>query len=79
MPLGLAFSICLGRQPTPEEKQRLKVLLSEFRSSLIGDHLAAQQIAGAVNAADTPSLNEQAAWVMLSRVLMNLDSFFCRE
>ncbi len=45
--LGLAFGICLGRQPMPEEKRRLKVLLSEFRSSLIGDHLAAQQIAGA--------------------------------
>jgi hypothetical protein len=77
--LHLAFHICLGRRATPEEMHRLLELLAEFQATLSDDLVAAQQIVGDQPLANSQSANEQAAWVLLSRVLLNLDSFFCRE
>jgi hypothetical protein len=74
-----ALHICLGRRATPEELRRLYELLAEFQDALSGDPISAQQIVGDQTLSNSQLLNEQAAWILLSRVLLNLDSFFCRE
>jgi hypothetical protein len=55
---------CLGREPRAEEMARLRALFDD------------QLAAAAVVNAEAP---EEAAWIVLARVLMNLDEFITRE
>lgn len=61
--LGYAFRLCLAREPSAGEKQRLKELL-------------AQQLAEAKGDAKTIRAD---AWTIVSRVLLNLDETITRE
>jgi hypothetical protein len=77
--LHLACQVCLGRAATPDELQRLRRLVVEFQELLSDDPTAASQIVGSSQPTTVFSLRDQAALVLLSRVMLNLDSFFCRE
>jgi len=69
---------CLGREPLPSEVARLLSLLNEQRQNFRQDPAAAKEACGAA-AAPGVAPGEQAAWVMVARVLMNLDEFITRE
>jgi len=69
---------CLGRAPRASELARLLALLREQRLHFQRDEAAAELACGPQRASGTSSC-EQAAWVVLARVLMNLDEFITRE
>jgi hypothetical protein len=62
--LAMGFRRCLGREPLPEELRRLHELWKQRR--------AAAQAANAETA-------DATAWIVVARVLMNLDEFITRE
>ncbi len=74
--LELAFALTLGRTPDTIEKQRL----ASYYDQQLGI-LAAEPAAIAKLAPRAPGIDpkEAAAWVGVSRVLMNLDEFITRE
>jgi len=74
--LDYAFRLCLARNPAPRERERLAKFLDEQIGLMKADPKAAAALypaAGPVDAA------EGAAWVAVSRVLLNLDEFITRE
>ena len=78
------FQICLSREPTSAELDRLQRLYETFHATCQTDSEAAAKLAGsAVSVAgDKPSpaeVAEAAAWVALARTLLNLDEFVTRE
>ena len=73
-----AYRLCLGRDPQAAEVLRLQALLSEERKRLEGDLLSAKETAGPVLVPGAVT-SDQAAWVLVARVLMNLDEFITRE
>src|SRR5690606_18273944 len=86
--LNEAFRRCLGRSPRPQELARLTQLLESRRERLAKDSQAAKAVVGKQAAgpssrseakADSPSIADQAAWVLVARVMMNLDEFITRE
>jgi len=76
--LNEAFLIAIGRPPTESEVLPLKQLLTEAREHfsthaqdagrLIGDH-AAKDVAA----------EENAAWITVTRVILNTDEFLTRS
>lgn len=66
-----AFQFALGRMPTQTERQRLLQFLDDQASRLNQNPKAAAQVA--------PVDPLAAAWVSVSRVLLNLDEFMTRE
>ncbi len=71
------FRLCVSRQPSPREKQLLTRLLERQRQSFQDKPRdAAGLVPAHVKDGDAPQL---AAWVMVSRVLLNLDEFITRE
>lgn len=69
--INYAFQLCLSRNPSPSEKQRLEQLLEQ--------QLAAPEQTPSP-AANTPVDGKQlAAWTTVSRVLLNLDETITRE
>ncbi len=75
--LNYAYAITLGRAPTAHEAERMGKYFDETRSTLQKTHdtiaaLFPNQLEG------TPQA-ETAAWVELSRVLLNLDEFITRD
>jgi mono/diheme cytochrome c family protein len=73
--LRSAVLTCLSREPTSLELSRLSAFLHEQRRSFVDNTEAAKELAGE-SAADPA---ETAAWVTVSRVLLNLDEFITRE
>jgi Protein of unknown function (DUF1553)/Protein of unknown function (DUF1549)/Planctomycete cytochrome C len=75
--IDYAFRLCLGRAPRPEEKDRLINFYQKQKQMLNWDPtsinllFAAKELEG-INAA------EVAAWVGVSRVLLNLEEFITR-
>ena len=75
--IDYAFRLCLGRAPRPEEKDRLINFYQKQKQMLNWDPTSinllfpAKELEG-INAA------EAAAWVGLSRVLLNLEEFITR-
>ena len=73
-----AFRLCVARDPSEKEQQRLVQLLSRLQESLASD-------AAEVKRLTPPSLpggiapSQAAAWTLVSRVLFNLDEFITRE
>ena len=59
-----AVRLCLGRDPQPAEVRRLRSLLQEQLAASAGTDAAAA---------------DEAAWIIVARVLMNLDEFITRE
>jgi hypothetical protein len=76
--LTLAFQLCLGRTPQPEESSRIHTLLSQQTESFRHDLTDALQVTGANIPAGT-DIAQLAAWTAASRALLNLDEFVTRE
>jgi mono/diheme cytochrome c family protein len=76
--LRYAFRLCLARQPSPVEANRLDRLLTR----LLAEYRAAPQEAKALGPAPAPApadAPQLAAWTTVARVLLNLDEFITRE
>jgi hypothetical protein len=71
------FRLCLSRPPQSSELQRLEELLGELRKEFATDEAEAARLVSASN--KDGNIPERAAWVMLGRVLLNLDEFITRE
>ena len=76
--ITLACELCLSRQPSSQELARLRVYLDEQRSRFAGDLKSAADFAPNPLPHDIAA-PEAAAWMAVSRVLMNLDEFITRE
>ena len=76
--LSFAFRLCLGRDPKPQERQRLVEYYEEQKTILekqpeLADQLfPAKQLEGVDH-------REAAIWVGVSRLLLNLDEFISRN
>ncbi|MCX6628411.1 MAG: hypothetical protein NTW28_12370, partial [Candidatus Solibacter sp.] len=67
----------LGRRPTPRESERMGTYFDETSRGL---HANPQTVAALFpNRIEGVPQAEAAAWVELSRVLLNLDEFITRE
>jgi hypothetical protein len=76
--VALAFRICLGRSPQPEEASRITTLLSQQMESFRRSPADAVKVIGA----DIPAgidIAQSAAWTAVARALLNLDEFVTRE
>lgn len=73
-----AYQRCLGRSPQAAELDRLRSMLAEERTRLENDVKSARETVGPAISSDTAA-SAQAAWVLVARVLMNLDEFITRE
>jgi mono/diheme cytochrome c family protein len=69
--LRYAFRVCLARTPSAKELSRLQSFLAREKRYLDADLSEAKKI--------SPEAPERAAWVMVARVLLNLDEFITRE
>jgi mono/diheme cytochrome c family protein len=76
--LRYAFRLCLARQPSAVELNRLSRLLDQQRTAFAADPKKAEALLPAERpkGADAQQL---AAWITIARVLMNLDEFITRE
>jgi hypothetical protein len=74
-----AFLLCLARRPGSAELNDLMSLYEASRELASSDGGLAQQIIGAPPLTSHDDLAEQAAWVSVGRVLLNLDEFITRE
>ena len=73
-----AFRLCLAREPSTAEREKLGELLARMRTDLDKTPDDAKLL---VSASNTPAadLKELAAWTQVARVLLNLDEFITRE
>ncbi len=74
-----AFRCCLSRPPSDYELERLRLFLREQKESFRVDAQGARDVVATV--AFPHGLDEAtcAAWVAVSRLLMNLDEFVTRD
>jgi mono/diheme cytochrome c family protein len=73
-----AVRLCLGRDPTPAERERLLRLLDDLRKQAAEKPADAAALPGGPPS-ENVTVAEAAAWVPLARVLLNLDEFVTRE
>ncbi len=76
--ITLACELCLSRTPSSQELARLRGYLDEQRSRFADDTKSAADFAPNPLPPDIAA-PEAAAWMAVSRVLMNLDEFITRE
>src|SRR5205085_11611891 len=76
--LRLAFRLCLGRQPTAFEHQRLHELFEEQLDDFASSPKAARLLVPLDLPKEIP-VHRFAAWTTVARVLLNLDEFITRE
>jgi hypothetical protein len=69
--LDYAFELSLGRAPAERERLRVQRLLDEQATLLARNVKQAEEL--------LPLRPSDAAWVIASRVLLNLDEFITRE
>ena len=79
----LGFQLCLAREPDARELTVLEAFLNKQRQLYAGMDAAAltplvQRVHGGQSVGEAQR-NEQAAWIMLARVLLNLDETITRE
>jgi hypothetical protein len=77
--LDYAFHVCLGRMPEDFERQATADLYRTQLALCRQDGQAAAAIVGKTPPAPGITKDEQAAWVIVGRTLMNLDEFITRE
>ena len=75
--LSYAYEVTLGRQPSVREAERMGQYLDETLSTLRQNPQTVSALFGS-HIEGAPQ-TETAAWVELSRVLLNLDEFITRE
>jgi hypothetical protein len=73
-----AFRICLSREPTVFEQSRLEQLYLDLLAACQAQPQQAAQLLGSATPQHVDP-TEAAAWVMLSRAMLNLDEFVTRE
>jgi len=73
-----AFELCLSRQPTDGELDTLRALYRDQLALAQADEKATASIAGEAPMPPDTTTAELAAWVAVSRTLMNLDEFISR-
>lgn len=73
-----AFRLCASRTPEGEEKAILAKLLATQRSAFTGNENEAKDLAGARCPKGTDPA-EYAAWVIVSRAVLNMDETITRE
>jgi hypothetical protein len=66
-----AFRLCVAREPSDRELSRLQAFLARQQSDLASKPEEAKKL--------SPDAPDRAAWVMVARVLLNLDEFITRE
>jgi mono/diheme cytochrome c family protein len=66
-----AFRECLSREPSSREMSRLESFLARQQSDFANNPEDAKAV--------SPNAPDRAAWVMVGRVLLNLDEFITRE
>jgi hypothetical protein len=71
--------LCLARRPSEPELSDLVSLFDNQVQLTIQDEAAAKQIAGPEPIPDQTTAAELAAWVGVSRSVLNLDEFITRE
>jgi hypothetical protein len=71
------FRLCVGRDPTAVELERLTRLWEELRSLCQANPMEAAKLAGTVPSGANPA--DAAAWAALGRALLNLDEVVTRE
>ena len=76
--ITLACELCLSRTPSSQELARLRGYLDEQRTHFASDPKSATDFAPKPLPHDITA-PEAAAWMAVSRVLMNLDEFITRE
>ncbi|XOV70274.1 MAG: PSD1 and planctomycete cytochrome C domain-containing protein [Verrucomicrobiota bacterium] len=76
--ISKAFLVALHRQPEPEESEALVKLLESGRSWYEKREDEAKQLVGPHHARNV-AIHEQAAWVHVTRLILNLDAFLTRE
>ncbi len=74
-----ALLVCLSRPATPQEQEALVGYYLDQQKLLAARPEAAQQIVGSLPVSDGTEMAELAAWVVLGRVVLNLDEFISRE
>jgi mono/diheme cytochrome c family protein len=80
--LERAFLLCLQRPPNAAEAARLSDFLQQQRRAYAAQPDAAARLTsddGATNDDRAAAAAEQAAWIAVARVLLNLDEFITRE
>jgi hypothetical protein len=75
--LDLAFNVAFSRSPSQAEMERLVTYWHSVQQDFNRHPDAAAELLG-VDEPTTPA-SDQAAWVALCRVLMNLDEFITKE
>jgi hypothetical protein len=76
--LARAFRICLARPASEAELDELAGLLAAARGWYAEHQDQARQLIGQDAAPGTPP-EQNAAWVAVARILLNLDEFLTRE
>jgi len=74
------FRRCVSRRPSNDERTILRDLLNQQRQRFETDTEAASKLIGLKESSDdVASSNDQAAWTVLCRVVMNLDETITKE
>jgi len=73
-----ALRLCVGREPTAEEQERLGQLYNDMLRACQAKPDRAAKLIGGAKPLDIEA-PEAAAWVALARALLNLDEFVTRE
>ena len=76
---GHVFTLCLSRRPSEPELSDLVALFDDQVRLTLQDEAAAKQIAGPDPLPEGTTVAELAAWVGVSRTVLNLDEFITRE
>lgn len=76
--LAQAFRLCLAREPSAAEVARLSLVLDDARKYYRAQPKDAEQLVGK-NGAKGVAIEENAAWIVTARILLNLDEFITRE
>jgi hypothetical protein len=73
------YRLCLGRDPSPREANRLAELFTAQLDLLKEDPSAADKLVGNGPIPENTDKATLAAWVAVGRIVMNLDEFITRE
>ncbi|MCA9016374.1 MAG: DUF1553 domain-containing protein, partial [Planctomycetaceae bacterium] len=76
--INRAFQLCLSRQPSPAEMNITRQLYEEQIQLLKANQSAVSELTKSQNIPAGSTPQEVAAWIIIGRVLMNLDEFVTR-
>ncbi|MBC8355324.1 MAG: DUF1553 domain-containing protein [Planctomycetes bacterium] len=75
------YELCLSREPREDEWPELRRLFEEHRGFYLANPQLAHEVTlnMSVDTSNVEAVSELAAWVILSRVVTNLDEFIVRQ